>query len=101
MSRFVPAAEQDGVRVEPYVGVLEMPDAAGGLESWCVAGVGVARADVVVVGEAGPGRGARGVGDLQHRSEEHTSELQSRMRNSYDVFCYKKKTTMTPLSCNK
>src|SRR3546814_8618533 len=25
------------------------------------------------------------------RSEEHTSELQSRMRNSYDVFCLKKK----------
>src|SRR3546814_6854661 len=30
---------------------------------------------------------------LQHtdRSEEHTSELQSLMRNSYDVFCLKKK----------
>src|SRR3546814_9424369 len=27
----------------------------------------------------------------QHRSEEHTSELQSLMRNSYDVFCAKKK----------
>src|SRR3546814_8425405 len=25
------------------------------------------------------------------RSEEHTSELQSRMRSSYDVFCLKKK----------
>src|SRR3546814_3579182 len=25
------------------------------------------------------------------RSEEHTSELQSLMRNSYDVFCFKKK----------
>src|SRR3546814_6753641 len=25
------------------------------------------------------------------RSEEHTSELQSLMRNSYDVFCLKKK----------
>src|SRR3546814_9613401 len=31
-----------------------------------------------------------------HRSEEHTSELQSLMRISYDVFCLKKKkTTMT------
>src|SRR3546814_3509341 len=30
----------------------------------------------------------------QHaRSEEHTSELQSLMRTSYDVFCLKKKTT--------
>src|SRR3546814_9444331 len=27
------------------------------------------------------------------RSEEHTSELQSLMRNSYAVFCLKKKTT--------
>src|SRR3546814_8514962 len=26
------------------------------------------------------------------RSEEHTSELQSLMRTSYAVFCYKKKT---------
>src|SRR3546814_880697 len=28
----------------------------------------------------------------EHRSEEHTSELQSLMRNSYAVFCLKKKT---------
>src|SRR3546814_4525793 len=28
-----------------------------------------------------------------HRSEEHTSELQSLMRTSYAVFCLKKKTT--------
>src|SRR3546814_10403858 len=28
---------------------------------------------------------------LRARSEEHTSELQSLMRNSYDVFCLKKK----------
>src|SRR3546814_5295235 len=27
----------------------------------------------------------------KNRSEEHTSELQSLMRNSYDVFCLKKK----------
>src|SRR3546814_6976591 len=30
---------------------------------------------------------------LIDRSEEHTSELQSLMRNSYAVFCLKKKTT--------
>src|SRR3546814_1067769 len=30
-------------------------------------------------------------GALQQRSEEHTSELQSLMRNSYAVFCLKKK----------
>src|SRR3546814_9806453 len=29
---------------------------------------------------------------LQARSEEHTSELQSLMRTSYAVFCFKKKT---------
>src|SRR3546814_1945286 len=32
-------------------------------------------------------------GDQQYRSEEHTSELQSLMRISYDVFCLKKKKT--------
>src|SRR3546814_10078274 len=31
------------------------------------------------------------IGDMQHRSEEHTSELQSLMRISYAVFCLKKK----------
>src|SRR3546814_3361250 len=30
--------------------------------------------------------------DVQERSEEHTSELQSLMRISYAVFCLKKKT---------
>src|SRR3546814_6276926 len=30
------------------------------------------------------------------RSEEHTSELQSLMRNSYAVFCLKKKKNTTP-----
>src|SRR3546814_1755710 len=30
-----------------------------------------------------------------HRSEEHTSELQSLMRISYAVFCLKKKTLKT------
>src|SRR3546814_4923725 len=31
--------------------------------------------------------------DEQERSEEHTSELQSLMRHSYDVFCLNKKKT--------
>src|SRR3546814_6512603 len=38
--------------------------------------------------EGGVGRGIGGV-----RSEEHTSELQSLMRNSYAVFCLKKNNT--------
>src|SRR3546814_9780599 len=33
----------------------------------------------------------------RHRSEEHTSELQSLMRISYAVFCLKKKNTYTSL----
>src|SRR3546814_10384601 len=33
--------------------------------------------------------------DTFHRSEEHTSELQSLMRISYAVFCLKKKTIKT------
>src|SRR3546814_4292786 len=37
---------------------------------------------------------AYGGGFLYHRSEEHTSELQSLMRISYAVFCLKKKNTL-------
>src|SRR3546814_9945887 len=40
--------------------------------------------------EMGPGEDATG----HHRSEEHTSELQSLMRISYAVFCLKKKNTL-------
>src|SRR3546814_2200401 len=36
-----------------------------------------------------------------HRSEEHTSELQSLMRISYAVFCLKKKTTTNNNTKNK
>src|SRR3546814_5519460 len=32
------------------------------------------------------------------RSEEHTSELQSLMRRSYDVFCLKKRISEQPIS---
>src|SRR3546814_6968294 len=35
----------------------------------------------------------RSWGMTRERSEEHTSELQSLMRNSYAVFCLEKKTT--------
>src|SRR3546814_7150616 len=37
---------------------------------------------------------------MPHRSEEHTSELQSLMRNSYAVFCLKKKNN-THTTTNK
>src|SRR3546814_3756852 len=35
---------------------------------------------------------------LSRRSEEHTSELQSLMRNSYAVFCLKKQITTLSVS---
>src|SRR3546814_4431379 len=35
--------------------------------------------------------------DLEARSEEHTSELQSLMRISYAVFCLTKKNKITPI----
>src|SRR3546814_2860980 len=38
---------------------------------------------------------SRGRSSSQHRSEEHTSELQSLMRISYAVFCLKKKNKKT------
>src|SRR3546814_5186110 len=38
---------------------------------------------------------------LAHRSEEHTSELQSLMRISYAVFCLKKKKNMKSNTHNK
>src|SRR3546814_5630497 len=44
------------------------------------------------VGDVADTEGDRiGVENLVGRSEEHTSELQSLMRNSYAVFCLKKK----------
>src|SRR3546814_937725 len=42
-----------------------------------------------------PQYGPRATGPAQKRSEEHTSELQSLMRISYEVFCLKKKTSTT------
>src|SRR3546814_5919956 len=38
----------------------------------------------------------QGTGLLFSRSEEHTSELQSLMRNSYAVFCLKKTRKLRP-----
>src|SRR3546814_8794133 len=57
--------------------------------------------DRLAVANVNPGGPAHGAGlregdillsvEDRTRSEEHTSELQSLMRNSYDVFCLKKK----------
>src|SRR3546814_6382748 len=54
--------------------------------------------DLVLFGIAGTFRHLRfGVEAGQHRSEEHTSELQSLMRISYAVFCLKKKKKETDI----
>src|SRR3546814_2188983 len=47
-----------------------------------------------------PGLGARRTG-RDGRSEEHTSELQSLMRNSYAVFCLKKKKQKTHITTSR
>src|SRR3546814_10313062 len=46
-----------------------------------------------------PGTLLGGVSKL-HRSEEHTSELQSLMRISYAVFCLKKKISKPTYTCS-
>src|SRR3546814_19590864 len=61
--------------------------AADGTKALCVGNSHVIEIDLVDVRIAG---GERHGAD---RSEEHTSELQSLMRNSYAVFCLKKKNT--------
>src|SRR3546814_10496870 len=59
--------------------------------------LGELRPDALEVGQ----RGQERVEDFgSHRSEEHTSELQSLMRISYDVFTLKKKTHKLPKKQN-
>src|SRR3546814_6317747 len=61
-----------------------------------------ARSGIAPRGGGGPQRADDRCAGAGGRSEEHTSELQSLMRNSYAVFCLKKKirTTHTDLSHN-
>src|SRR3546814_1759783 len=84
----------------PYTTLFRSDDHRRGLEVHADAAVLVER-----IGEdARRGRGDHTVAERSghadadqgpHRSEEHTSELQSLMRISYAVFCLKKKTTHT------
>src|SRR3546814_5966068 len=59
--------------------------------------VRIAQSDATVLIEGETGTGKEGMARFVHvssnRSEEHTSELQSLMRNTYAVFCLKKKNT--------
>src|SRR3546814_9110590 len=52
-----------------------------------------------LAGQAGFGSVGEAMGGIRHRSEEHTSELQSLMRISYAVFCLKKKKTTNHTTC--
>src|SRR3546814_8437219 len=82
-----------------YAGFVADLVGEGGLEHAAVNGLalgpGLAGGDVYEVGAflpEGSGDLHRLVGgDAEVRSEEHTSELQSLMRNSYAAFCLKKK----------
>src|SRR3546814_8848826 len=64
------------------------------------AGAGVILLEAAEVGFGGAGRNVglvnAGMWVMPDRSEEHTSELQSLMRNSYSVFCLKKKKHNQP-----
>src|SRR3546814_10409503 len=73
----------------PYTTLFRSRRCAGDCLGRCAAARGVLRGD----GQSAVRRGEISVGRATPagRSEEHTSELQSLMRNSYAVFCLKKK----------
>src|SRR3546814_4270251 len=56
--------------------------------------------DAVAIADVAQRRQQFARGDVEARSEEHTSELQSLMRISYAVFCLKKKMNTTKPHCN-
>src|SRR3546814_1070592 len=66
-------------------------------QAFVAAAVGADGAGIAAVEVAAGRAGMHAVADIaqdsgqRQRSEEHTSELQSLMRNSYEVFCLKKK----------
>src|SRR3546814_7290025 len=76
---FLPLTLRTKLRIESLVLVMLLSAAA-----------------IAIAGGIKTAAGGGGYGSLQlllneNRSEEHTSELQSLMRNSYAVFCLKKK----------
>src|SRR3546814_3804803 len=72
---------------------------SGARSSFGAAPEGPAASTAAAPAESGAGPASSSSGPpswakaMKHRSEEHTSELQSLMRISYAVFCLKKKTT--------
>src|SRR3546814_5139137 len=77
-----------GVVFNPDGGWIAWPDHEEDLSDAGALQVQQPGTDTGVVALAGPS----GLVQVQLRSEEHTSELQSLMRISYAVFCLKKKT---------
>src|SRR3546814_10710241 len=75
-----PGEEHDGVTFHvPLAQVHQLP---AEIFDWLVPGLRAAKIEALLRTPPQP---------LRRRSEEHTSELQSLMRISYDVFCLKKK----------
>src|SRR3546814_1963595 len=76
------APEQSALWAAQELEVVQVEQALGGCRFAADEHLVDVQADAGVAARAGRG---------QARSEEHTSELQSLMRNSYAVFCLKKK----------
>src|SRR3546814_1866149 len=82
------------------LGALVRPDQHGGEQAVDQAApqrrlqAGFRRPDRMVLDDGGSDGHGRPRDWLETRSEEHTSELQSLMRNSYAVFCLKKKIVL-------
>src|SRR3546814_1425995 len=94
-SPFIPGSV---VRVRP-IAVLWLEDEAGGDEKLLTVPVDTTFPYYQDVSEADDLQ-AIVKQQIEHRSEEHTSELQSLMRNSYAVFCLQKKKNNTQLMKN-
>src|SRR3546814_2305178 len=63
-----------------------------------VGAIAVGRYEDIIAVDGDPLANVRELEDVDVRSEEHTSELQSLMRISYAVFCLKKKKTRTTVN---
>src|SRR3546814_1574115 len=91
-------AEESGLLGSKYYAenpIFPLAQTVGGVNMDALNAIGPAK-DIVVVGGGKSELDAYVEKLAKMRSEEHTSELQSLMRNSYAVFCLKKKTNHTP-----
>src|SRR3546814_10744267 len=88
------APERPRLQTASHGSVIATRDPKAVLRSGLVSGLGG-----WLLPTAAPSRGRSQWPDAaaKPRSEEHTSELQSLMRISYAVFCFKKKQTKTSL----